>query len=497
MPAIQLLHGGSASITLGGGYTLRAPGLKGTVCVLGPKAVGSRGPERSTAAFDRAFAQAGIEEVTAIELVVAAAPFPAAAAPVRGPDGADAFELQVPDLGPDYGQVVLAIDEGGAMHWHFPVDDELQVQASTTRGAGGSKTFLIPREIAAAPAAGPARERGLVSILGRKLLKVLIYPIADAVLGPLTDLAVGRWEASRRPHGVRRFLAGDKAALTPADWHELAAGRALLFVHGTFSTAQAAFGDLPAATLDVLAARYAGRVFAFEHPSLSEHPRTNARWFFAQMPADVSLEVDIVCHSRGGLVSRCLASRAADVGIDPARFRVRRMVLAGVPNQGTLLANPDHMVSFLDRMTTALNFFPDNGVTDVLEAILTVVKVAGHAGLSGLEGLAAMRPGNDFLDELDRSAIPGCTFFGLGGDFEPSGAGLGAAFCKAADSLIDRVFEDAPNDLVVPTAGMRAWQGAVQIPDERFLSFPASRGVMHTSYFPQPETSASLLRWLC
>lgn len=495
MPDIPL-NGGSAPVNLGGGYTLRAPGLKGSARVLGAKAPGSRGPEQATAAFDRALATTGIEEVTAIELKVVAAPFPATAAPVRGPSGTDAFELQVPDLGPGYGQVVLSIDEGGALQWHFPVDDENRLQLSTMRGGNSGKIFRIPRTIGA-PADTDARaERGLVSVLGRKLLKVLIYPVTDSLLGPLADFAVGKWEAAKRPHRIRHFLPGNNAPLTDTDWQTLAAGPALLFVHGTFSTARAAFGDLPPATLATLAARYGGRLFAFEHPSVSQHPRDNLRWFFSQIPANVSLDVDIVCHSRGGLVSRGLAGCAARYGGDPQRFHVRRLVLAGVPNQGTPLANPDHMVDFIDRMTSALNHLPENGVTDVLEGILTVVKVIGHAGLAGLDGLASMRPGNDFLTELDGPATPACALFGIGADFEPAGSGLGAAFCTAADSLVDRIFDQAPNDLVVPGAGMRAWNGNPQISDPCYLDFSASRGVMHTSYFLQPETSDRLLKWL-
>lgn len=249
-------------------------------------------------------------------------------------------------------------------------------------------------------------------------------------------------------------------------------------------------------TLEELSARYANRVFAFDHPTLSVNPEANARWFFSQLPAGLALDVDIVCHSRGGLVSRCLGGRSAQFGVDPARFRVQRLVLAGVPNQGTLLAHPDHMVEFLDRMTSALNLFPDNFVSDVLEGILTVVKVIGHAGLKARDGLAAMKPSNPFLATLDQSPTPGCTVYGIGGDFEPSGAGLGAAFCTAADSLIDRVFENSPNDLVVPTDGMRAWGGGNKIPDDRFLYFSADRGIIHTRYFEQAETSTRLLQWL-
>lgn len=495
MPDITL-HGGTSPVNLGSGYTLRTPGLHGTARIRGPRVTGTRGPELATDAFDHAFAATHLEEATTIELEVASAPFPAAAASMRGPEGADAFELQVPDLGSEVGQVVLSIDEAGALHWHFPLDDNLVVQPSTTRGAAGTKIFRIPRAIATPPQAASPDKRGLVSMIGRKLLKVLVYPVTDAVLGPLTDFAVGKWEAHKRPHCVRRYLPDDRAPLTADDWTRLAGGRALLFVHGTFSTAEAAFRGLAAETLGALAARYANRLFAFDHPTLSVDPEANTRWFFSQLPAGLALDVDIVCHSRGGLVSRCLGGLSAQFGVDPVRFRVQRLVLAGVPNQGTLLAHPDHMVEFLDRMTSALNLFPDNFVSDVLEGILTVVKVIGHAGLKVLDGLAAMKPGNQFLTALDQSPIPGCTVYGVGADFEPSGVGLGAAFCTAADSLIDRVFENDPNDLVVPTNGMRAWGGGVQIPDDHFQGFSPDRGVMHTRYFDQPETSARLLHWL-
>ncbi len=491
-----ILHGGTTAVNLGGGYTLRAPGLKGRARILGPRLAGTRGPELATDAFDQAFAQTRIEEVTTIEMEVSRAAFPAAAAPMRGPEGADAFELQVPDLGPEVGQVVLSIDEAGALQWHFALDDDLAVQPSTARGPAGTKVFRIPREIATPPQAQAAQTRGLVSTLGRKLLKVLVYPVTDAVLGPLTKSAVGKWEEHKRAHRLRRYLPLDQAPLAGEDWSRLAAGRALLFVHGTFSTTLAAFAGLPEQTLATLATRYANRIFAFDHPTLSLSPQANAAWFFAQLPAGLALDLDIVCHSRGGLVSRCLGGCSAQFGVDPARFRVQRLVLAGVPNQGTLLAHPDHMVEFLDRMTSSLNLFPDNFVSDLLEGILTVVKVIGHAGLVSLDGLAAMKPGNAWLATLDQAPIPGCTVYGIGGDFEPTGAGLGAAFGTAADALIDRVFENAPNDLVVPTDGMRVWGGISQIPDHRFHAFAPQRGVVHTRYFGQAETSQRLLQWL-
>jgi hypothetical protein len=494
------LHGGTQPIALGGNLSLRAPGLKGQAQVLPRRAAGTRGAELLTPELDAALAGAGLEEVATVELTVNTAPLPPAATTMRGPDGADAFELEAADPGPGYGQVVMSVDEAGAMHWHFPLDDAQRIQTTTTRGGGPVNRYRIPKEIAVVPPAGTAQaqatSRSLIGLAARKLLKVLIYPIGDAIFGPVIDKAMGFWENHKRPHRVGRYLSQDRSPLAPADWSTLSQGRALLWVHGTFSTSRAAFGGLPPATLDALTARYGQRSFALDHPSVSASPIENAQWFFSQMPKDAKLDVDIVCHSRGGLLSRLLANPAVTGG-DPQRFKARRIVLVGVPNAGTPLADPDHVVAFLDRTTTALNLSsatPD--WADALEAVLALVKVIGHAGLDGLDGLASMRPGNPFIQQLNAEPLPGTELYGIGADFEPAGSGLGAAFCTGANSVVDRVFDTLPNDLVVPTLGMSTWGGALQIPDARFQAFAPARGVMHTQYFAQPETADKLLAWL-
>ena len=492
------MHGGTQPIALGGNLTLCAPGLKGTARVLPTAQATTRGAELGTPELDAALARAGLEEVALVELSVNLAPLPPAAATMRGPDGSEAFELTVGDPGPDHGQVVLSVDEAGAIHWHVAEPEDPALPVASTRGAGAVRRYRIPKEVATPDAADAAipTTRSLIGLVGRKLLKVLIYPIGDAIFGPVIDKAVGWWEGKKRPHRLGRYLPDDHGELQPADWASLQQGRALLWVHGTFSTSKAAFGDLDPQALSTLTQRYGQRSFAFDHPSLSASPAENVKWFFSQMPADACLEVDIVCHSRGGLVSRLLADPAAS-GIDPQRFKVRRLVLVGVPNAGTPLANGDHMVAFLDRLTTAINLkSPTPDWADVLEAVLMVVKVVGHAGVVGLDGLAAMDPASPWLQQLNAQGLPGTTLYGIGADFEPASKGLAAAFCTGADSLVDRIFEEAPNDLVVPSVGMSVWGGSQQVPTERFLNFPSARGVMHTHYFEQPETAQHLLAWL-
>ena len=98
-------------------------------------------------------------------------------------------------------------------------------------------------------------------------------------------------------------------------------------------------------------------MFAFDHFTLSHDPRRNIEWLVDQLPPQ-PLELDVVCHSRGGLVARALAEHPVAFGFDVSRVKVRRTVFVGVPNNGTALADPDHIVKMLDRLTTALNLFP-------------------------------------------------------------------------------------------------------------------------------------------
>jgi hypothetical protein len=489
------LVGDTRTIDLGGGFRIVAPGLKGTATVLGPRAPGTRGPQDAKQALDDAFAATDVQEVADVELQVSEQALPPNSKPMRGPEGTDAFEFMAPDPGPDKAQVVLSLDEAGAMRWHFPLNDDNTIQPPSVRGPGNMKVYRIPKAVGTPPPAAAGTERGLMGAIGKKLLKVLVYPVTDRILGPLTEFAVGKWEKAKRPYALRRYLPGDQAELVPGDWAKLTAGRSLLLVHGTFSTAKSAFAALEGDTLKALAGKYQDRVFAFDHPSLSASPVDNAKWFFSQLPAGHNLDVDIVCHSRGGLVSRCISGWAHKFTQDPDRFKVGKLVLVGVPNQGTLLAKADHMVEFLDRMTTALNVFPDFFITDILEGILTVVKVVGHAGAKALDGLAAMNPGNEFLTSLADANLSRTRIFAVGGDFEPKTAGLSAAFCLAGEALVDRIFKDQPNDLVVPTAGMSAWNGH-NIDPANFLSFAPGSGILHTNYFRHKDTAARLLAWL-
>ena len=520
------LNGSSQPVNLGQGYSIRAPGVRGNaeMRTSGPAgAARSRSAtiEDGTAELDAALAATNVTEVRQIELTVQSSAGAAAAggAPLRSVDRQqDVVELAVPDLGPENGQLVLACDESGVLTWHLPLEDTGDGETGGTRGGGGSvKRFLIPATVVAPASEGDTANRGILGAIGKKLLKVLIYPITDPIIGKLTDFFAEKWEARKRPYGLRDFApanfrdAGDHS-LAAADWDRLKGGRSLMFVHGTFSTAHGAFQSISDATFSSLHSRYGGRVFAFNHFSLSHDPEQNMKWLLDNSP-DVNMEVDIVCHSRGGLVARTLAEHPAVMNLDAGRFGVRKIVFVGVPNAGTPLANADHMVQMLDRLTTALNLFPTGPVTETLEAIITAVKVFAHAGLKGLDGLAAMQPGGKFLSRLNAGAAAsgatgtsaavssgnGAQYFAIGADYQPKNDGLKALLRgTVANAVLDRVFEDVANDLVVPEPGVFGVDDCPTFPvhDDRLLRIPASEGVIHTTLFGYEKSGEKMLEWL-
>jgi len=510
MPTV--LTGSSQPVPLGEGYAIRAPGIRGSADLKRPRSATERSRSRTaddgTAALDEALTAANVTEVRQVELSVRPVAATEAAAPLRSVAGGDAVELQVPDLGSEVGQLVLACDEAGVMTWHLPVGAPgtggEAAAAGATRGAGGVKRFIIPATPVEAPPTEAGASRSLFSAVGRKLLKVLVYPVTDPIIGTISTLYAEHWEGKNRPYGLRNFVPEnftlrDGAALGAAEWTTLGAGPALLFVHGTFSTAHGAFGGLDPQAFAELHRRYNGRVFAFNHFTLAHDPAENVKWMLSNIPPAQRLTLDIVTHSRGGLVARTLAERPDAFGLPASNISVNRVIFVGVPNYGTPLANPDHMMAMIDRLTTALNLFPTGPVVETLEAMITAIKMIAHGGIGGLRGLASMRPDGDFLKKLNDGRQQTSKYFAIGADYEPQGTGLRALVRgTVADAALDYIFADKANDLVVPEAGVYGADGSGAFPlkDASVLRLPGTAGVIHTRMFTHAPASAKLLEWL-
>jgi pimeloyl-ACP methyl ester carboxylesterase len=412
----------------------------------------------------------------------------------RGGGGGEEIVLDVPAPGDGNGQVLLYAAEDGSLSWHL--SDSVAPSQTPTRG-GERRTYRLPRQVVVAQSS-EGGQRGVLGAVGTKLFKVLVFPLIDPVLGAVGEYFAARWEQHHRRNqvrwlGVDSLATRDVPAFGEADWARLREGVSLLFLHGTTAMSHTAFTALPADVLGQLAGRYGGRVLALDHYTISVTPRANVAWLAGALPATGAATVDVVTHSRGGLVGRALAERAVELGIGD-RLTVRNLVMVAPPNAGTALADKEHLSRLLDRITNLVQYIPDNGVTDALGLVLSIVKQVAVGAFGGLDGIMSMDPHGSDLTAFNDSPGSRATYRVVASDFEPpAGSSLGRI---ARDQGTDFVFGAAPNDLVVPTLGAYQLPSTPGFPVADPLVFPAEAGVDHSSYFGRSELAAKLLDWL-
>ncbi|MCU0650370.1 MAG: caspase family protein, partial [Gemmatimonadaceae bacterium] len=467
-----------------GGATLVAPGVSGTAEAWMGKKGRTEASAQIASSLHQALADASIDVQRSIGISGAAASGPGS----RG--GAPTLTLTVPAPPPGCGQLVMATDADGLVTWH------VSAPRAASRGgtsAADARRYTLPISVDDAPSG--ARSRGLVAVVGKKLLKELVFPLIDPIVGEVTATFVNRLETAKWPYRVREFAPGAHAleAAAPFDaaaWHRMSTGRALLFVHGTFSRAHLAFGALPDGVMTELHRRYEGRVFAFDHFTLSHDPKENIRQFLAAMPDGSALDCDIVCHSRGGLVARMLSEQLSAFAVGARRVRVGQVVFVGSPNAGTGLADPQHVGAMLDLITNLVNILPSAGVGDVLGMVLAVLKQLAVGAMGGLDGLMSMDPDGTFATWMrDGRPGPGTRYRAIASNVTPADPGLRRLLLRhGLDRLVAGV-----NDLVVPTESVYGAAAGAGFPIAEPLVLSGDEGVSHTRYFGDPLVQQQLL----
>ena len=470
-----------------GEVVITTPGLTGEVEVHAPGTPGMRGEEQATEDFRQALDDAGMAEQ--LSVVVSRHQEVTPGEGTRGSGGGDDIVVNVPAPGEGNGQVLLYAAEDGSLSWHLA--DDVPPTAAPDRG-GERRTYRIPRAVVPVDEREPAETRGILGAIGKKVLKVLVFPLVDPILGKVGDHFAKRWEAKNRLNRVRwmtvdgyRSSVADPFAA--ADWARLGEGRALVLVHGTFSTAHGRFGSLPKATMTALHAAYGGRVVAFEHHSVSVTPKENAELLAGLVPDGAALEVDLVTHSRGGLVGREIAGcgrRPDRHGPGDGRLAQRRH-RPGRPRAPLRPARPDHRPRPVrPRQRGHRDHRPG----------------ARRAQAAGRR--CGGRPRRDHGDEPERGLPEEAQRPPRPGRRPPRRRGrLRAAAGRAAGARGPRR-RDGPGVQGGRQRPGRAdrrvlgRRGAPGFPIDERLVLDQSRSVDHNSFFRQPEVSERLLEWL-
>jgi hypothetical protein len=282
-------------------------------------------------------------------------------------------------------------------------------------------------------------------------------------------------------------------------------GLGLLFIHGIFSEIRDAFKGLTAipknsngaptlseTPLRTLHGRYHGRIYGFDHATFSKDSVENARELIDSLPRGV--ELDLICHSRGGQVTRCLLEHPDIIlKANEKNIRFRKVLIVAGACEGSPLAGDRFLNTFL-LTCTALSLIPSIKILSQL--LETLAKFAHNA------------PGVTCLDPENSTCIKA-----IDGNIKEN-TSQELAFCRAnfdpGDSLpkeiLDEIvidiaaFAGKPNDWIVPFAGANISQKYADQPKPKIIeglefgtATRVQNTVYHLNYFYQQKIQEKIL----
>jgi len=268
----------------------------------------------------------------------------------------------------------------------------------------------------------------------------------------------------------------------------------LLLIHGIFSSTKGAFGEILLNRWDdnllpKLIKQY-DRIIGFDHWTVARSTLDNARELFDMLP--LNCQIDIVCHSRGAGVTRCLLEHpdlAAKLGAN--KIRVGKVIFIAGACQGSELANPDQ-IGKLVNVFSALSslsgsFLPLKLFTGLLKAV--------QYGANRFPGIQSMSPQSPILEELNKPiGQPDCEYIYSRSNYEPSGK-----LKEMLDDIgIDRfIFNGEFNDGVVPFLGAGTFDKhitqTITVTAGPEFGINQVEHVYHTSFFEQQEIRQALI----
>jgi hypothetical protein len=462
-------------------------------------------------------------------------PIPEAAPPTRGGRaprsmGAQTVEFAVP-LTPSE-DAVLLLEQDGMYSWSFAAETTQAPVRATRRGVAPAvparqATFRIELPAAGAAERVQAR-RGVITdfVFGKVKAYVLKFSARIAVGEAMQFLE----------RNVRRGFVS-LAANRPESWGLVTSPAALrlpaerpahvlLFIHGTFSSTIGAFGALGESPwgqkfLDGARATY-DLILGFDHPTLSVDPVANATDLLTALqsvPWQLPPKIDVVTHSRGGLVARSLFEHLLPAA--SWRPQIGRVVFVAATHGGTLLAEPANWQALADLYTNlavgtcrVLSLFPQAKapaliLKELIQGLGAFVKYTATRAVDdgAVPGLAAMEPDGPFITRLNQTqpgqpTIEKSDYRAITSEFRPRLAGdhqpkeLPQRFLQwLAGGFIGQLMREA-NDLVVNTTAMTAIDPHLGRFIKDSLDFGPNPQVYHTNYFTRPEVANALARWL-
>lgn len=314
-----------------------------------------------------------------------------------------------------------------------------------------------------------------------------------------TQSMIEMLERHNKPERLLKLEHGWQQAATPAELAATRGRRVLLLVHGIFSSCEGAFAELGTdGTLAQLLQRYQGQVFGYDHWTIAKTPQQNALDLLSLLPADVGWQLDLLCHSRGGLVVRSLLaeSHSEPLLADISSARKGRIASAGqvmfvaAANQGTPLAQPEDVQNFLN-VAILLASLSGALALDLVIALARLVLAQGMARPS----IAALASNSALIRALNQSAslLSSASSYFARADFAYGGSPL-----EQTGALLNHMLIAADNDVIVPYQSVLLTPDAAPPAPSRLLEFGTPQHkqseVWHTEFFRQPAMRQFILQ---
>ena len=268
----------------------------------------------------------------------------------------------------------------------------------------------------------------------------------------------------------------------------------------------------------------------FNHRSVTETPEQNAQRLLALL-RDASWNgtatIDMVTYSRGGLVARWLIERLLPDHNLP--LTIRNVAFVAAANGGTPLADRKHWQYLIDLTTNlavaplrlaklsgepnialAARVFSEavSGLSDAAK-MLTSIALDPESEEHRMPGLASMDPSSSpLLQTLNESALalrPDQTaslqYYTVVANFETELGnppdlrltGMPSRFTTlVADAFVDALFDQAPNDLVVPNASTTTVHPDLAAKTQALVTLEKSPVVTHLSLMLSPKIAEPL-----
>jgi hypothetical protein len=480
----------SLSTEEGVSIQVRAPGMhiawRSVEAVPELQAVGEGGESD----WSRAIAENELTPFTALEaqpLAVGLEAMPS----LTMPESEDSYVEMRAAPPPGEGLLVM-VESGGVVQWYLPTNAPqaaLPALAAEPAGAPAELRFMVPQSTLARGAAVAAFGEGIGGAIVRFFRFKIIQELVDAAVEKVIAWIADNVEARNKREGFRFFeRENDFPYLTDGDLQQLANQRVLLLTHGIFSSLAGAFAGIadPAnPLLQHLRAVYGRNIIGWDHWTVAKTPLQNATELLAKLPPDI--QPDIVCHSRGALVTRAMLEHPDLEASRESRFSaVGKAIFVAGACQGSQLASLSR-VNRLLNVYSAIGSIPILGSAGVvLKAIVGVLRVLaqGAARLPSLEALSSDLDRNTFLQALNNDlTTPTGEIVVIHANYDPSQGPLAGLL----DLNLDAIF-GAANDMVVPFTGAEVFDKWQQVGTNlRYGTATATQPVvMHTNFFFQP-----------